>query len=302
MADDSLTDCSECVPPTEAFSVVANETRLSILEALWAAEDRPVSFTTLRKAVGVDDSAQFNYHLKELRGQFVRKVEDGYDLQYAGRAVIHAVLAGTLNEHPTIGPFEVEGTCIDCDATLQARYEDEQFRVDCADCGRVHAHFPFPPGGLEGRDEQEAMAAFNQRARHLTCLSADGVCPRCGGRVEVGFVEGEATCMDLSVVVKHDCQRCDATVRTSAGLALLDHADVVSFYRDHGVDLNARAFWTLPWVVGDRHTTVRSRDPWRVELAIHQDDEVLRVTLDESLQVVESERDTTTAADRKSVA
>ena len=34
MSDSQLQTCEECVPPAEAFSVIGNETRLSILEAL----------------------------------------------------------------------------------------------------------------------------------------------------------------------------------------------------------------------------------------------------------------------------
>ena len=69
----SLFDCEKCLQPAEAFSVVGNETRLAILEALWAAPERPVTFSELRSRVGMADSAQCNYHLYRLTGQFVAK-------------------------------------------------------------------------------------------------------------------------------------------------------------------------------------------------------------------------------------
>jgi DNA-binding transcriptional ArsR family regulator len=58
-----LTDCVDCLDPAEAFAVVGNETRLAILEALWRSPERPVTFSDLRRRVGMRDSAQFNYHL-----------------------------------------------------------------------------------------------------------------------------------------------------------------------------------------------------------------------------------------------
>lgn len=39
---DDLTECTECVPPADAFALIADETRIAILEALWKLETRPV--------------------------------------------------------------------------------------------------------------------------------------------------------------------------------------------------------------------------------------------------------------------
>ncbi|MEF8876279.1 MAG: winged helix-turn-helix domain-containing protein [Haloarculaceae archaeon] len=288
--EESILTCEECLSPAEAFAVVGNETRLRILEALWRA-DRPAAFSDLRRRVGMRDSAQFNYHLDRLVGQFVRKTEAGYEFRQAGRAVIRSVLAGTLNQRPEIDPFPVSGTCVDCDGGLQARYEDEHFHIECSACGRPHGGYPFPPGGLEDRTREEALAAFNQRARHLSCLSKDGVCPECNGRMEtsVGYAP-EGNAMGLDVWVDHECTRCNLTTTASTGLALLDDAEVVSFYRDHGVDLNEVPFWTLDWCVSDERTEVASEDPWRLRGTIPLEDEALVATLDGDLAVVSTER------------
>ncbi|WP_135821168.1 winged helix-turn-helix domain-containing protein [Halostella litorea] len=298
--DSSILDCDDCMTPAEAFAVVGNETRLSILEALWRADERPVSFSDLRKAVGMRDSAQFNYHLDKLRGQFVRRTDEGYTFRHAGWAVIHAVQAGSLTEQPEIAPFEVEGDCSDCGGPLAARYEDERVVVDCVECARTHANYPFPPGGLDGRTTGEVMAAFNQRVRHLHCLMADGVCPECSGTVET-TVERDPAGYDLDVAVRHECQRCRHQLTTSVGQVLLDHAEIVSFYRDHGVDLNQVPFWTLDWCTADEYTTVLSDDPWRLRLDVPIDGpegtpagecegERLTLTVDEDLVVREVER------------
>jgi len=282
-------DCEACLAPAEAFAVVGNETRFAILKALWEAPDRPVTFSALRDRVGIRDSAQFNYHLQKLTGQFVRKTDDGYDFRSAGRAVIQAILSGSLNQNPEFGPFPVEGECIDCGAGLQAHYEEELLYVDCPACGRAHTDWQFPPGGLEGRDREAVMDAFNQRVRHLLCLSADGVCPACNGRMQTAIAHADAE-DDIDVTVTHRCRRCENTTKTTVGIALLDDAEVVSFYRDHGIDLNAVPFWTLEWCVSDRYTEIVDDDPWRVAVEIPLDGERLSVVLDESLSVVDAER------------
>jgi hypothetical protein len=292
MDEPSLTDCEECLAPEEAFGVLANETRLSILEALWAADEPVVSFSALRRATGVSDSAQFNYHLGELRGEFVRKREDGYELTYAGRAVIQAVVAGTFNERPEVEPFAVEGDCVDCGGPLCARYEDDQFWIECADCGQCHVRYPFPPGGLADRSRTEAVRALDQRVRHFHCLMGDGVCPHCGGTVASTLVvDGSFPAfLDIDVAVSYTCNRCPHELTTPVGMVVLDHVEVVSFYRDHGVDLNERPMWTLPWIRSADYVTVESRDPCLVTLTVPLEDERLRLRLDGDLNVREAER------------
>ena len=70
---------------------------------------------------------------------------------------------------------------------------------------------------------------------------------------------------------------------------------LVSFYRDHGVDLNAVPFWTLPWCIADDDTTVLDDDPWRFRVDVELDDERLAVVLDEELAVVDAERQSVVA-------
>ena len=167
------------VDPAEAFGVVANETRLDILEALWRAEDRPVAFSELHDSVEMRDSAQFNYHLQQLTDQFVAKTDDGYDLRHAGAQVVRA---------------------------------------------------------------------------------------------------------------EHICERCRNELCSPVGLVLLDESVVSAFYEEHGIDLSARPYWTLPWCDDDEYTEVRSADPWRVAVRIPLADERLTVVLDEDLTVVETTR------------
>ena len=273
------------VAPAEALSVIANETRLDILEALWASDDRPVRFSDLFDEVEMGDSAQFNYHLKQLTGEFVKKTEEGYDLRFAGGQVIRAIRAGRFTRHPEIEPFEVEGACTRCGGPLVASYEDEQLGIDCADCGKAHGEYPFPPGGLVDRSPAEIATAFDERVRHLHCLAADGVCPVCSGRMETTISREEPCCVDVAVRAEHVCQQCRHELCSPIGLVLLDEATVAAFYDRHGIDLSQRHYWTLPWCVDDKYTTVEESDPWEIEVRIPVADEELRITVDETLTV-----------------
>lgn len=293
-SETSLQKCEECVAPAEAFSLIANETRLSILEALWEADERPVRFSDLRSAVGMRDSAQFNYHLSKLTDQYVVKVENGdesgYDLRHAGEKVVRAIISGSFNEHPHVEPFPVKGSCAWCDGPLDARYDDEMLAIVCRDCDHRHGNYSFPPGGLNDRTTDEIASAFDQRVRHLHCLAADGVCPECSGKMVTEFADEGGCCLGDGLRADHVCRQCGHTLCSTVGLSLLDKSPVVAFYADHGVDLSCRPYWTLSWCVRDDHTEVVSQDPWRLEVTIDHGGETLSIDLDATLAILSVER------------
>jgi DNA-binding transcriptional ArsR family regulator len=292
MSTPDIQECVDCVAPADAFALIGNETRLSILEALWRAEEEPVRFSTLNEMVGMRDSAQFNYHLRKLTDQYVRKVEGGYELRTAGAKVVRAVLAGSFTEHPRIEPFAIVDGCTRCGEPLVASYEEEMLALDCPDCGRAHGEYSFPPGGLNDRTNEEVLEAFDQRVRHLHCLAKDGVCPECSGRMTTTIADEGECCLGVGLRADHVCEQCDHSLCSAIGLSLLDRSPVVAFHRDHDVDLGATPYWKLDWCVSDDLTTVRSTDPWELELAIDLDDERLHATLDGDLSLVETRRST----------
>ncbi|RQH01752.1 winged helix-turn-helix domain-containing protein [Natrarchaeobius oligotrophus] len=295
----SLLECTDCLDPADAFALIGNDTRLAILEALWAAEEQPVSFSELRRTVGVRDSAQFNYHLQQLTGHFVRKVDGtpdggagGYEFRHAGEKVVRSILAGSFTESPTLEPFEVTGACVSCGGPLRASYRDEQFTIACLDCGQRHGEYPFPPGGLNDRTPEEIAEAFDHRVRHLHCLAADGVCPECNGRMGSTIVEDGECCLGVGVRVDHECRQCGHALCSTVGLRLLDHSEVVGFHRERGVHLDERPYWTLPWCVSDRYTRVLERDPYRLEVRIPVGADRLSVAMDGELNVLETSVET----------
>ncbi|MFB6104916.1 MAG: ArsR family transcriptional regulator [Halobacteriaceae archaeon] len=285
---DSLQDREDALEPADAFSLVGNETRLAILEALWRLEE-PARFSEIHDHVGTDTSSRFNYHLGQLTGQFVRQTETGYELRTAGRRVVQAVLAGSFTDDQDRS-LAIEDDCVRCGATLEARYSDEMLTIRCPECGHGHGQYSFPPGGLNGRTDAEVLAAFDQRVRHLHCLAKDGVCPACGGRVDTKIEEGEPCCLGVEIRATHVCDQCNREVCSAVGLALLDQSPVVAFYDDHGITLSEKPYWQLPWCVNDDAVTILEEDPTRLQVAITEDDETLTVTLDDDLAIVDTDR------------
>ena len=81
----------ETLPLDRAFELLGNETRIEILRVLASADEECLSFSTLRKRVGIDDSGQFNYHLNRLAGHYVRRTTDGYAICQTGTDALEAI-------------------------------------------------------------------------------------------------------------------------------------------------------------------------------------------------------------------
>lgn len=278
----------DSVPPADAFSIVSNETRLATLEALWTLET-PARFSDIRAAVDMDDSAQFNYHLDKLTGQFVRKTDGGYELRTAGARVVQSVLAGSFTEQPR-RTLDIDDPCTQCGQALSAEYCEGQLRVSCPECGHAHAEYSFPPGGLRGRSDEEVLAAFDQRVRHLHCLAKDGVCPECGGPTRTTIEDGDDCCLGASIRAEYVCQRCGQERCSALGLGLLDQSRVVAFCESQGIAVSETPFWRFDWCVSDDPVHVRTADPPRLDVDITLGGETLRVTVDDDLTILETDR------------
>lgn len=278
---------AETVDPADAFAILGSEIRLNILRALWAATDEPIAFSDLYRAVDIDDSAQFNYHLEKLIDHFVRRTDHGYELRRAGEKVVQAVLAGSFTQHPRV-EIAMEDPCIRCGEPLHAEYEDEVMGITCRSCGHGHGEYPFPPGGFNDRTDIEILDAFDQRVRHLHCLAKDGVCPECNGRMQADIVDEGECCLGTAVRVDHRCAQCAHELCSAVGLGLLDSAAVVGFYREQGIDISSTPYWQLPWCVSDAPIEVPSRRPWEIHVSLTAGDSQMVVVLDDELDVIEA--------------
>ncbi|MFC7074137.1 winged helix-turn-helix domain-containing protein [Halovenus rubra] len=103
--------------PEDAFSILGDETRLTILLELadaFQTESDGLSFSELRRRVGVEDSGQFNYHLDKLSEGFIEKADDKYSIRSSGLAVVSAVYAGTYGDGSGDETAESSWDCPKC--------------------------------------------------------------------------------------------------------------------------------------------------------------------------------------------
>lgn len=287
--------------PADAFSLLGHDLRVDILRALLERSrtggEYPASFSTLREQVGAEVSAQFNYHLGELTGHFVRRTDDGYELRYAGWAVATSILAGTYNRRAAFGPEGIDGRCPHCGAaSLVASYREEWLVVECLGCDDRLVRYPFPPGGLESRTLPDVLEAFDRRVRSHVALARDGVCPACTGPMAVtvpSVVDGgtstdsDGTDADAAddPIATFRCRRCGNHLRPEPGLVLLEHERVVRFAAERGRSLSATPFWELEWCVSRDAASVTATDPWRCAVSIPVGNESLLVTVDDEVAV-----------------
>ena len=286
---------AEDLGPGDAFELIANETRLEVVRVLAEASigGRPVplSFSELRRRVGMRDSGGFNYHLDRLEGTFVRKTEEGYRLRYPGTLLYRMIASGYFTSRTEIGPFGTGSACFDCGAELRAEFSDGTFEVECPDCGREYQGTDFPPSGTTHRSGEELLYAFDQYVRHQVLVIAQGICYWCTGpmspEVQRRTDPGLAPEGGEVVFIARTCERCGGFMFTLPGECVLYHPAVVSFFHQRGVDVTERPLWELEFVSDPARTTVHEEDPWRIGVTVTCGSDEMEVVVDGSGEVVE---------------
>ena len=182
--------------PDDAFAILGNDTRLSILRALWEEyepfsdpSDVGLSFAELQQRVGPVDSGNFNYHLGRLAGHFVRHTDSGYELSDAGRQVVEAIVAGTYTDNPSFEPTELDALCPECGGALEAAYENGILTVFCpAHDSPIPTPVPpgtmlttaLPPAGIQDRTPREAARTALTRMDAKAATTGEHVAPYLG--------------------------------------------------------------------------------------------------------------------------
>jgi hypothetical protein len=302
---------------TEAFALLADETRLAILLALWEEydphEDDDVSFTRLFERTGYEDRGNFSYHLEKLKGTFVEQYTErgGYELTTTGLKLVRAVVAGTGVRRRTLEASEVDQACPLCGASTVVGYRDGLVSWACTECEGVAPEeietegalglVQFEPAGLTDRSPEELRAASMLAARRKGRSLFDGLCPTCSGPVD-GWLhccpdhERNGVCercgRQYGVLARFTCRICEEYGVVSPKRLALFHPAVVAFYDDHGVStrLQAGDFESATRVydlVDDHELDVVAEDPPRVTVTAAVDGDEVRLTFDETVDVVD---------------
>lgn len=301
---------------TEAFELLANETRLAILLALWDAFDPPgsptVSFSELRERVGMPDSGQFNYHLGKLEDRFVVSSEEGYRLHPVGNKIVRAVIGGVGLQTPSLDRTEIDMACPRCGASTAVMYEGGHLFQVCTECkGNMGETGDFPEGMLFGWRLEPAGLA-NRTAEEMYVASAvgniqrllamiDGICPDCSAAVdstleicedhgsEGGICPNCGRLYEASA--RFECTVCKFTTGGPPGSIVSQHPAVISFYSDHGVelqyDLDYERVKQLVTLVMDHGEEVVSVDPPEVRVTVGYEGDEISLLVDGDAKVIE---------------
>lgn len=304
---------SATLAPDEAFAVLGDETRLEILRTLGEA-DGPVSFSDLFASVNYETTANFSYHLEKVGGHFVRKTEDGYVLQQAGRRVVEAVLSGAVTDAPVVERMPAERSCPFCGAEVEVRYKQEDLVLYCESCGGTRdgtsptaswadseesdilGHVSLPPAGVHDRTLREVFdAAEIWTVTEAHALARD-VCPRCSARVN----RSVQLCEDHDSTAGH-CDRCDQQFAVAVAVSctncileqesvfskhLLGEPPLIAFMIDHDVDpVSPQGFHLF-----NMEERIRSVDPFEGEFTFMADDESITLTVTDGLAVSDVRR------------
>jgi len=280
----------ERTPPEDVFSLLGNETRVEILQALAENPEEPMSFSDLRERVGVRDSGKFNYHLGKLADHFVRHTDEGYRLSMAGMQVVGALIAGTYTADATLDPIEVDDPCPSCGETpILVRYEDEHAHITCSSCDEFFNRFAFPPGNLDQFDVDDLPETMDRWLRTTFHRVVSGFCPACSGRMDGEFVPNESE-GEVPVRAQYTCVRCNDRAEASPTSVLFYHPGVMGFFYDHGVDVTQTPSWRVSAAEAEHDVELVSEDPYRVRATITMDEERLRATIEPDLSVSTVER------------
>lgn len=280
-----------------AFELVANDTRIDILRALWdvrVSDGEGASFSELCERVGVSDGGRFNYHLGKLVPEFVRKRDERYSLTHAGAKLIGDAVSGAYTETDGATVRQaVVGDChmSDCDGNTVVEYRDGELRFGCDSCDRVPDGVPVPPVVVQSADDRH-VPEIGSRFSLLTVERANrGFCHLCDGPMEqtvARFHPDFEPVIDDSVDVINECRACGEWRRSGARATLIGHPAVVSLLYDAGVDYRTVPHWEQTWL-NEASERLVGEDPVRVAVTVPIDGVDRRFTLDGSLDVVDWE-------------
>lgn len=295
--------------PEEAFSGLGNRARLEILRTLGEA-DEPLAYSELFERMEYDDPGNFSYHLDKLVGHFVAKTDAGYVLRRPGERVMEAVLSGAVTTDPIRELTRTEKPCPFCSAPIKVGYEHERVTMHCPECsglfGREESEDgrfseqgnlgirPLPPAGVRSRTPEEIHQVSEIWAATNMQAISRGVCPRCSGTVErtVRVCEShdatDGLCgqcgMRLAATATAVCADCIFEMEAPVAGHISVHPETMAFMINHGIDPVAPEGY-LPFAAVKEE--VRSRQPFEARYTFAADDEILTLTVEDDLAVVD---------------
>lgn len=306
------------VSPEEAFAILGDETRLSIIRTLWSAgahheyddiddSASTLSFSELRKRVNVSDNGRFNYHLSKLVPHFVRKTDAGYRLSGGGKRIARTVIT-VAGGHDAELSGEVSSDCPFCGGAVSATYKDQWLRFTCTKCAGLFGdvapkgtllNAPFPSPGLAGRTPDESLTTELYRCMSDLTHMMQGVCPECASIArgtltvcETHDASHEQPCQTCQTPFaawgELRCETCRFAKRLPVELCVMALAPVIGFLYAQGTNVLAPSLGDFFNLVQTQVATSVAQNPRSVVTTIGTEPDTLTLTLDGHLSVVET--------------
>lgn len=287
--------------PDEVFGLLSSEVRVGILRTLGETPNKALTFSELYDRVEMADSGNFNYHLDQLMGVFVRE-SSGYELTHAGERIIGAIHAGTYTTNATVEPIQVGWNCLLCGSDMIAEYTNEKAVFRCVDCNEG-ARFSFPTGSLDQFAREELPYAFARWWHHLGQQFIDGFCSYCAGRMEGELVRLPGGTEDdpKPSQAEFECRRCGAVAIVSGATIATFHPVVEGFFAEHGFDVWA-SHPSQVWGEMDAFdSAVLSEEPPRIEMQFEYEDEMAVAEIEPDATISRVQRRSQSEHDRPSL-
>lgn len=284
----------------KSFGLIAHDIRAEIVRTLGDAREQRgppavLSFAELRSQCAVDvGSSKFNYHLQELLETLIERRDDGYCLQHAGTLLYRTIRAREYGDHQPLGPVEIGTKCHHCATPIEARYVDSKYTLQCPGCDSLYDMTLVPPGAVGSTDsEQSSIDRLDKWVRHARRGFARGVCPTCANGLSTQLLTPDNTVFprpDLrSVLVHRSCDHCTDMRYLTVGEILSLRSVVTDFFAARSRTILTTPLWELGFASTDKSTTVQRRNPWKIRSVLTANGDTLRLTLDKSLTITDSQ-------------
>ena len=227
--------------------------------------------------------------MKKLRGHFVEKTEEGYQLNYAGAEMAASILTGVYTDSETLGPVELDSTCIDCDGTAIGRYEDGILSVVCEN-DHLLFQWGLPPNAAADATVEKLVELATTLVVHAVELSLLGTCPKCYDTMTTAIEPVEPA--RFAPRFYANCETCGGIIVGPIGFCLFSHPDVNAFYHRHERSVRSSYLWELEFAGNDGSLVeaVEGEDDCN-RLSFRLDDEELCLTIDETAHVTDVTRE-----------
>lgn len=311
MTTDPGPDNSTGLSPDETFEILGKKVRLQILQTLGEAGE-PLAYSELFDRIEYDDSSNFNYHLGRLESHFIHRTDDGYTLRHTGRRVIEAVLSGAVIESPVVERTPIDWPCFLCGAPIEVSYQEEHLGMYCPSCGGtrgagsttgeewavqptdVLGYLDLPPAGINDRTPKEILEAASVWTTTNAMGLSRGICPRCSASLKQSVAvcndhdnaDGRCESCDqrFGITVHHQCTNCIFDRESPFVTSLSANMDLIEFMIEHGIDPLAHNGFHL----SSLDERIVSTDPFKAHYRFAADGDVLTLTVNNELSVVDA--------------